>query len=427
MTDEKNRPQGSTDGTPKRRSAGGLAVLSPFWFARFAWFASFFSVFAPSSPAAAAQKNATGAASVKDAAAALPPPKVALTVSTVSSKRWTMRLENTGDVPVRIVADPYLLSLEIMVPAGEGAAAKKPAKAREVRCVLPADMRPSTDSARNLVLNPGKAYSESFDPRMYCFGAKESAGLVRGARIIPHYGFASLTRPKRAASKPKAPTPPFVVAPIPDTDPTARPTLAPVNEIIGGTAIELSGDAVAGTSSTDNTTKDAVATRTTAPVSGASTAENDTSEPGLSIALPARTDGARASDMNLRVTLTNIGPRRAAIYFRPQSVAFDVTGPGGEFACSAGGAAAIRELFTTLAPRGRASLSVLAGSSCPDHSFDIPGLYEVRPRLDTRHIVGSPAAVAGSPPFEGEVMGTPALVRIRVGKQGILRPPPIIE
>jgi len=176
------------------------------------------------------------------AATPLPSPKAALTVSTVSAKRWTMRVENTGDVPVRIVADPYLLSLEIMVPAGGDGSSKKAAKAHTVRCSLPADMRPSSDTSRGLVLPPGTAYSESFDPRMYCFGARESAGLVRGARVIAHYGFSA---PHGAKKKGAALPPPFVVSPIASAEHPNQASAAPVKELIGASALELSSDAVA--------------------------------------------------------------------------------------------------------------------------------------------------------------------------------------
>ena len=358
------------------------------------------------------------------AATPLPAPKAALTVSTVSAKRWTMRVENTGDVPVRIVADPYLLSLEIMVPAGGDGSSKKAAKAHTVRCSLPADMRPSSDTSRGLVLPPGTAYSESFDPRMYCFGARESAGLVRGARVIAHYGFSA---PHGAKTKGAALPPPFVVSPIASAEHPNQASAAPVKELIGASALELSSDAVASAPNTDSRSSEQVATRTTTPVSSPITStisENDPSDPTLSIALPARSEAARAGDLNLHVSLTNVGQRRASVYFRPQTVAFSVAGPGGEFDCSADNVVAIRELFTTLSPRGRAQLSVSAANSCPDHSFDLPGLYEVRPRLDTRRVAGSPAGLHA---FEGETLGTPALVRIRVGKRGILRPSPILE
>ena len=351
-----------------------------------------------------------------------------------------MRLENTGEIPLRIVADPYLLSFEIVVPAGLSAPAKgrKAAGPSTLRCSLPADMRPSSDVGRGLVLLPSKAYSESFDPRMYCFGAKESAGLVRGARAIAHYGFS----PARAGTKGAAtPSPPFAVSPIPSAERPADTAVASLKEVVAP-AFELSDDAVGAelssltnpspTAYPDKDPADRVASRTTGPVTppitspaqGAQPAGGDGLAPAFTVALPPRSDGARAADVNLTVSLTNTGPRKTSVYFRPQSIAFDVMGPGGAFSCPANGAGAIPELFTTLAPRGRTQLTVLAASSCPDLSFDLPGLYDVRPRLDTRRVTDSPPALHA---FEGEAVGVPALVRIRRGKSGVLRPPPTAE
>ena len=365
----------------------------------------------------------------------LPPPKVNLTLATDSLKRWTMRLENTGESPLRIVADPYLLSFEIMIPEGATPSkGKKPSPARTVRCSLPADMRPSSDLGRGLVLLPGKAYSESIDPRMYCFGARDSAGLVRGGRVIAHYGFA----PPRGKAKPAAP---FVVAPVASAERAADVTIGSLKEVVASSALELSEAALseaasseaapAGASATlPDKAKDIepVASRTTSPVSDKDSpppsAPSDGLEQAFSIALPARTDGFRGPDASITLSLTNVGTRRATVYFRPQSVAFNVVGPAGEFACPAGGAAAIRELFTTLSPRGRAQIVMLPASACPDHAFDMPGLYEVRPRLDTRHIEGSPAGLHA---FEGEAAGNWSLLRVRVGKPGVSRPAPTVE
>jgi len=381
-----------------------------------------------------------------------PPPKIALTVSTVSPKQWTMRLENSGEVPLRIVADAGLISLEITAPAVPRAGPKgaRAGRAITVRCSLPADMRPSNDMARGVVLLPGKAYAESFDPRMYCFGARESEGLVRGARMVAHYGFSS-PRAGSRSSKPQRLSPPFVVSPVlevdaksPETSSADSPTnskerVAPLKEVIASSAIELSGDDVTTSANVADAADGAqapphpslpperegahteeVATRPAALVSG----EGDALAPKLVLSMPARTDSARGSDLSVSPTLMNVGSREASVYFRPQAVAFEVTGPGGDFTCAATGVGAIRELFTTLAPRGQAQISVLPSASCPAGAFDLPGLYDVRPRLDTTRILGSPPALHA---FQGELAGTPGLVRVRAGKRELSRPPPMAE
>jgi len=51
----------------------------------------------------------------------LPAPSLVLTVAPGSiGGAWKMKVENTGEVPVRIPADPHVLSLEITPAAPEG-------------------------------------------------------------------------------------------------------------------------------------------------------------------------------------------------------------------------------------------------------------------------------------------------------------------
>jgi hypothetical protein len=87
---------------------------------------------------------------------------------------WTLRIENTGDQPVRIPADVRLLQLTL--ETGERGA-------RTTRCELPRALRPARfPEARALVLGPGEVWQERFDPRLYCFG--ESADRLRGSTLV---------------------------------------------------------------------------------------------------------------------------------------------------------------------------------------------------------------------------------------------------
>src|SRR5260221_10063814 len=79
-----------------------------------------------------------------------------------------------------------------------------------IKCPVQQEARQTTDLQRALVVPPGRSYTERFDPRLYCFGAKEEAGLVEGATIVAKYGWTP------AKSGPL--TTPFVVSP-PDVDP----------------------------------------------------------------------------------------------------------------------------------------------------------------------------------------------------------------
>jgi hypothetical protein len=110
-----------------------------------------------------------------------PKPDVKLTLDAPTTHGpWTVHVANTGDIPVRLVADARLLTLEL-TPRG----ARKP-----LRCQLPADMRPADDTERTLVLPPKRSYSESFEPRLYCFGERELEALEATTIVVARLGWA---------------------------------------------------------------------------------------------------------------------------------------------------------------------------------------------------------------------------------------------
>jgi len=339
------------------------------------------------------------------------PPSVAVSIATISPKRWVLRVANTGTVPLRIAADPRLLRLEITPPEGavpEGPRphprGAKPPRSRTVTCALPADLRPSSDVERPLAVLPGKAYKEEFDPRFYCFGAHEAAALVPGATVTPSYGW-----PSRGPA-----APPFAVAPIPSLPEAAGapPPPPPVSaaKLIVGTPLTLAADAVA-----------APEERPPPPAAAATDVE-----PRLEVRLSSRLDVTDPDDLTGTVTVTNAGARKVTFLFRPQTVGFEVAQPnGGVVQCPATGGAPIRELLTTVAPSAATSLSMLVASACPDNkTFDQPGIYEVRPRLDTRSASMSIGALTT---FAGQVTGPVSLVRIRGSTSDPHRPPPAAE
>ena len=74
-------------------------------------------------------------------------------------------------------------------PSHEDALLGWPAFVGPVVCALPADMRPIGDVDRALVLAPKRSYTESIDPRLYCFGAKATEVLAAGTKIVAHLGW----------------------------------------------------------------------------------------------------------------------------------------------------------------------------------------------------------------------------------------------
>jgi hypothetical protein len=312
-----------------------------------------------------------------------------------------MKVANAGELPVRVTADPRLLVLEVTPPPAyvpadakkKGPAAKPPTL---VKCILPDDVRPRSDAGPDLVVPGGRSWSATIDPLFYCFGAKERALLVKGATVTPRLGWPEpaakpLTRARGA--KPAAPSPPFVASPVG----AAVGKLGPMKEIAGA-SITLAEDVLP-----------------PPPSSAPASSEAPPSDLTLSVAPAA--DVARGVDVNVTVTLANAGARSTTVLFRSSTLGFKVNGPSGSIACGNARSidAPVRELFTTLAPKGTTSLSLLVDAVCPSDTFDEPGVYRVVPRLDTTNASGR---TIGLRTFEGVVEGEkPMLVRVRAPRR----------
>jgi hypothetical protein len=141
---------------------------------------------APAAPAPAAAATTPAPAPVKRAAAK-PSLPAKVTVDTGSpDPPWKVRIENTGEKPIRIPADVRLLSFELTSKTSKG-------QKRKHKCEAPRAMRPSSfPQKRELYLEPGAFYEEVFDPRLLCFGAAADA-LREGASVKPTFGWAGAT------------------------------------------------------------------------------------------------------------------------------------------------------------------------------------------------------------------------------------------
>jgi hypothetical protein len=327
---------------------------------------------------------------------------------------WKLRVENTGDVPVRIAADPRLLVLDVTAPAGfvdptaktKRAATAKAQEPQPVRCVLPDDARPSTDEGRDLVVPSKRSWSTNVEPLFYCFGARERAMLVTGATVTAHFGWpAPLVKPS-ARSKPVVIAPPFVAAPV-------------------GAAIGKVAPAKA-LAAAPFTLTESVAPSAPAATASGTTAPGATALPplppgsaSLVVSMPDALDVARGNEISSTVTVANEGDKAAVFLLRAEMFRFSVAGPAGSVACGTTRAvdAPIRELYSTIAPKGRASIGVLVNALCPSDTFDEPGVYRVTPTLDTSEASGRPI---GLKTWDGEAKArSPMLLRVR----SLRRPP----
>jgi hypothetical protein len=301
-----------------------------------------------------------------------------------------MRVMNDGDVPLRIVADARLLSLEV-TPRGARTA---------THCELPADMRPTDDLTLALIVPPKRSYAESFEPRLYCFSEAKLEALAPGAIVVAKLGW--LTGPKD--------TQPFEASPIESVE----RELAPV-KFIEAQPVSLHDEPTAWTAPPD-------------PARGDADVDADAdAPPRLSLRGPTSVDAATPNEIAIPITLRNDGVRSVIVRFRPEVIGFDIIGSGGVEQCvwPAMPAAAMTEMFTTLPPKGSETLELTLSSYCTGHGLDDAGLIVVRPRVDTRNASGAPVGLRS---FDGEVIAmVPTIVRLHRGaaSKGPLRRPRI--
>jgi hypothetical protein len=313
-----------------------------------------------------------------------PSPDVRFTIHAPTTRGpWTLRVTNEGDVPVRIAADARLLSLQVW-----------PRSARvPVRCELPDDMRPGSDLDRALVVPAKRSYAESFEPRLYCFGGAQLDALAPGAIVVARLGW---------SAGPKT-QPPFETWPIDGIE----PELAPLKSL-EAPPIALPDEPTAWTVPAVAPQRDLGA-----------------DDPRLSLTGATSVDAVAPNDIGIPVALRNDGTHAAVVRFRPEVLSFDIVGPGGVDHCAwpTMPAEALREMFTTLAPKRSETLDVTLSSYCIGHGLDLGGLIVVRPRLDTSNASG---AALGLRSFDGEVIAmTPTIVRLHRGSapQGLLERP----
>jgi hypothetical protein len=301
-----------------------------------------------------------------------PAPDVRLTLEAPTARgAWTMRVTNAGEVPVRLVGDARLLSLDV-TPRGE---------ARPVRCELPADMGLKDDMVSAVVLPPGRSYVESFQPVLYCLGGRALAALTQGSIVVGHLGWMG-----------KGAKPPFEVAPIDGVE----PVVAPLRKL----------DAPPIAVPDDPTPPEATSAHVRA---------DDPDRVKLVLTGQTAVDVGSPSHLFVTVTLRNAGTRPVTVRFRPETLRFRVTAPAGPERCKwpVPPVAAMPDLFTTLRPGASESQTVLLGAYCGGHSLDHPGLLVVASELDTRK--GSGAEIALST-FDGDIVSSsPTYVRLHEG------------
>lgn len=333
---------------------------------------------------------------------------------------WIMRIENTGDVPIRIPADARLLRFEMKPTAMPGDPKHKNLAARP--CKPPAAMVPSRfPEKRALYLRPGEVYEEQIDPRLYCFGESSTDLLRPGTVMVPHFGFGEEPRwgdakePFMAQSTddvdpyrplkaivgapftlPEVPEPPPPVPGQSQPSPVAR--ALPRGAALSG---EEEGSAPVSPSTIAPLPQSSLhLAHTSAPPPPEEDAPYQVDKPAplvdkgaghIDIYVSRFVDAPTTSDVVLTIRAINEGRRKLAAVLRGRMLHFAVEelGPDNRtlrhvdctHQTNAHGIAT--EMVSDVAPGKEIRIALMISEICPRGTFSRPGLYRITPTLDT--------------------------------------------
>lgn len=284
--------------------------------------------------------------------------------------RYIVEARPRGAEPVEVVADRRLLRFEVRPTEGR----------RRFRCRHPsAPRRVSEGRVRTLQAGgEGASWREWIDLRMYCTGRALDA-LEAGATVEPSYGWPRATRTRWVARRPDAPRREWVA----HVDP------APITF--------------------------------TAVPEGEGTRRVDGEEPTpIDVALSstsARTGGGLVLRTSVR---SREGTER--VYVRPDAWSFHVRGPLGDVTCAIemGGGSPPPDLFRRITRRRAARERLDADFFCPEHTFEVAGVYEIAPEVQLPHSGEEWELDA----VTGRFRGPPAVIRITRGDRAYVEQVP---
>ena len=276
---------------------------------------------------------------------------------------WRMQVQNDGDEPVVLSADPQLLWMEVKVPG----------KKRVESCRLPKELFPTRPNPRaNLLLRPGESAARSFDPRLYCYSERGQYQLVPGAQITPHFGWPQRTRTTWKHGKrieTVVDEPPYVAR----VDEHAAEQPPPTPDTTEGHLKEIEGPTFALGSNY------AMWSRTRLP-------DADETEGPFELKLASGSDAHAERNATISLSLQNRSKRSRYVYFRREFLTFEVMGPDGLTQCDPEPDFRAPERYSfSYLPAGK-SLTVASRlvELCPRGTFGRPGLYLVHARFDAR-------------------------------------------
>lgn len=415
---------------------------------------------APAPPATAEPTKAPAPPRARRPAA---PPKaplpVEMTIVAASpDPPWTLRIVNTGERPIRIAADTRLLTFELET---------SDKRASKIKCAAPASLRPrSFPTSRELYLEPGAAYVEDFDPRLFCFGDK--LDLLKGGTTVrahlgwpksstfgkPSFAAQGTDRPEAFAAATELSAPPILLSyaafapmapgvgkPAPGaspamdtgahgkTDEASKDAQVPWTERKSNGSVEPSRSAAkeshrygfgpkSDPSDDSPTTPDAPEVPT-----------DDRNAGKVDVYIDRYADAEAPRDAVVSIRAVNEGRRELSAALRGRMLSFTIEklGPDNKaqqsFDCRGSDRphAMPIETLRDLDAGQTVSIPVMLAEICPRETFERPGLYRVRPRIDTA-VEGE---VLKRSPYIGRALAAQSsLVRIATSRKPFQDEPP---
>lgn len=334
---------------------------------------------------------------------------------------WTMRIENTGDHPIRIAADIRLLSFDLEWKRVATTGVAGATTTSTLSCAAPSGLRPTKfPKARELYLKPGEAYEDHFDPRLYCFGLTGDA-LTNATVVHPHYGFST---PSWSASKG-----PYVAQGIDEPAEYAARTS------IDADPLQLAYALVAPPPPPPKEKDDALAEELKSrlhmppPPPEPEYFFIDKNKARFVVTVDRFADVNAARDIVVNVHLKNEGTHDMIAALRGRMISFVVEqlGRDGQSLKTVDCAGEDQthpisaEMIRGLAGGQSVTIPLMVAEVCPPMTFERPGLYRVTPRLDTVHS-GEAAELDG---YIGRAFTRDAvLVRVATGREAFEDAPP---
>jgi hypothetical protein len=366
---------------------------------------------------------------------------------------WTLVVENRGNEPLEVAADPTLLRFELGTQQSDEppAPGEKPTSQPAAKVGAPSAPRPvvcgpatpprSVGDDAYVRLEPGESFVHSFDPRSLC----PELALQKGLWVRASYGFPVAVKKVWAKGKasevPQLDQPPFVArrpgetAPAPaaaqraSTEPSGPPPLpkeliaAPFEldetyplEGVFAEARQEPGAAQPGQvpeTAGSSPATDGDPTKAGASPTGAPPAPPP---PALTLRVSPLGSVSEIDETTVTFTVKNQSKKSVSLFLRRELMVYEILGPKGAATCRMGpaGRAPDKSSFDAIGPGGSRTLTTRMAEACPPGTFSAPGTYAVSGRLEAR----DDGAEHGLAAFTGNVSTTqPARFVVR-GKAG---------